>query len=592
MSTGYPFSAVVGQEPLKLALLLCAIDPALGGVLVRGPRGVAKTTLARALSAFVDGPFVELPLGATEERLTGSIQLESALREGRVVLAQGLLARAHRGVLYVDEVNLLADGLVDLLLDAAASGVNVVERDGVSDRHAARFVLVGTMNPEEGELRPQLTDRFGLAVNAAAEIPPSERARIVSLRLEHDHDPAAFAARYAGEERVLAERCARARTQLATIPLDAAALEQVSERCYQAGVEGVRADLAMLRAARAHAAWHGRGTITTADIDAVAELALQHRRVSGATSPQSGGTPPSTPGGGSSRSPQSGGAPPGTSSGGSSTPARGAGASGASSGHAAAVSGGEHDDAPSSASATGSSEAQSDGDWGHRDALAVPIRAAGHPLVESITRGRLAPLTTRAAPPVARTAHGTRKIQSARVDWFRTLLARRAGATAPRFRTERTQPLWIVAVDCSASMLRKGALSRAKGLVLALGLRARARRAAVHLITFGGRAAHVHRAITRSAQLDRAVVPLGAGGGTPLRNALIAARRLSHTQRDAREQRLFLLSDGRSRARLHDLAQLGRDLNALVIDCECTRPRLGGARAIAEQLHAGYVHID
>jgi len=603
MSTSYPFSAVVGQEPLKLALLLCAIDPALGGVLVRGPRGVAKTTLARALSAFVDGPFVELPLGATEERLTGSIQLESALREGRVVLAQGLLARAHRGVLYVDEVNLLPDGLVDLLLDAAASGVNVVERDGVSDRHAARFVLVGTMNPEEGELRPQLTDRFGLAVNAAAEIVPSERARIVSLRLEHDHDPVAFAARYAGEERVLADRCARARTQLATIPLDAAALEQVSERCYHAGVEGVRADLAMLRASRAHAAWHGRAAITTADIDAVAELALQHRRVSGATSPQSGGTPPSTPSG-----PQSGGTPPGTARGSASTSARpGAGATSATGASgdsstparpdgacadAAAVSGGEHERARSSETGTGSSELRSDSDWGRRDALAVPILAAGGRLVETISRGQIAPLSTRAARPVARTAHGTRTMQSARVDWFRTLLARRTGATAPRFRAERTQPLWIVAVDCSGSMLRKGALSRAKGLVLALGLRARARRAAVHLITFGGRAAHVHRAITRTAQLDRAIVPLGAGGGTPLRNALIAARRLSHTHSDAREQRLFLLSDGRSRARLHDLAQLGRDLNALVIDCECTRPRLGGARAIAEQLHAGYVHID
>jgi magnesium chelatase subunit D len=597
MSPSYPFSAVVGQEPLKLALLLCAIDPALGGVLVRGPRGVAKTTLARALSAFVDGPFVELPLGATEERLTGSIELESALREGRVVLAQGLLARAHRGVLYVDEVNLLPDGLVDLLLDAAASGVNVVERDGVSQRDAARFVLVGTMNPEEGELRPQLTDRFGLAVNAAAEISPRERVRIVALRLEHDHDPAAFAARYAAEERVLAERCARARTQLAMIPLDPDALEQVSERCYEAGVEGVRADLAMLRAARAHAAWHGRAAITTADIDAVAELALQHRRVS---SPHSGGSPSGgTPPGTSSGSP-SGGTPPGSASSGRSRSARPgeAGAVRASSGSsaaradgepapAAAVSGGEP-----AATGSGSSEPRSDSDWGRRDALAVPILSAGGPLVESMTRAGLTLLNTRAARPVARAAHGTRKRPSVRVDWFRTLLARRTGATAPRFRAERTQPLWIVAVDCSASMLRKGALSRAKGLVLALGLRARARRAAVHLITFGGHAAHVHRAITRSAQLDRAVVPLGAGGGTPLRNALVAARRLAHTRRDAREQRLFLLSDGRSRARLHDLAQLGRELNALVIDCECTRPRLGGARAIAEQLHAGYVHID
>jgi magnesium chelatase subunit I len=164
----YPFSAVVGQASLKLALTLCAVDPGIAGVLIRGPRGVAKTTLARALGELVPGPFVELPLGATEERVTGSLDLERALRDQRVELAPGLLSRAHQGVLYVDEVNLLSDGLVDLLLDAAASGQNVIERDGVSHVHPARFVLVGTMNPEEGELRPQLLDRFGLCASAEA----------------------------------------------------------------------------------------------------------------------------------------------------------------------------------------------------------------------------------------------------------------------------------------------------------------------------------------------------------------------------------------------------------------------------------------
>ncbi|HEX4353492.1 MAG TPA: AAA family ATPase, partial [Polyangiales bacterium] len=268
----YPWSAVVGQDRLKQALLLCTIDPAIGGVLVQGPRGVAKTTLARSLAELVSGSFVELPLGATEERVTGTLDLQKALRDGQVEFAPGLLARAHEGVLYVDEVNLLADALVDLLLDAAASGRNIVERDGVSHSHAARLVLIGTMNPEEGSLRPQLIDRFGLSVRADEEIAPPERIEIVTRRLEFDRDPERFRARFVELQRALIERCLRARSLATEIPLAGAALEAVSRRCHGAGVEGVRADLAMLRAARAHAAWFGRNEITVEDVDAVAEL--------------------------------------------------------------------------------------------------------------------------------------------------------------------------------------------------------------------------------------------------------------------------------------------------------------------------------
>jgi magnesium chelatase subunit D len=561
MSATYPFSAVVGQEPLKLALLLCAIDPALGGVLVRGARGVAKTTLARALAAFVPGPFVELPLGATEERVTGSIDLGGALREGRVALSEGLLARAHQGVLYVDEVNLLPDGLVDLLLDAAASGVSVVERDGISHRQAARFVLIGTMNPEEGELRPQLTDRFGLAVNAAAEIAPRERAQIIGLRLEHDRDPAAFAARYEAEERALAERCARARARLESIPLDPAALAEVTRRCYEARVEGVRADLAMLRAARAHAAWHGRAEIALADIDAVAELALRHRRTSGSSS--SGPT-------------QSGGGSPGAAS---STPSAGAG-------DAPAAVGGRRAFAP--AAEGGEREARADGDWGARDVVAVPVVPVSRELL-----ARLPSVVTARRPDRARSqsARGMHRADAPRIDWFRTLLAHRTGGPTPRYRSARTRALWIVAVDCSASMLRKGALGHAKGVACELGRRARAKRAAMHLITFGGQAARVHRAIVRGAPLDRALIALGAGGGTPLRHALIDALRVSR-KHPAAEQRLFLLSDGRSRAPLDDLARIGQAMTTVVIDCERARPRLGGAQRIAERLHADYMRLD
>ncbi|HTV23488.1 MAG TPA: ATP-binding protein, partial [Polyangiaceae bacterium] len=288
----FPFSAVLGQERLKLALLLCAVDPGIGGVLVRGPRGVAKTTLARGFAELLPGRFVELPLGASEERVTGSLDLGKALGQGEVLFAPGLLARAHDGVLYVDEVNLLPDALVDLLLDAAATGHNVVERDGVSHTHPARFVLVGTMNPEEGELRPQLLDRFGLSVSADAALSPAGRSAVVLRRLDFERDPRAFAASFEREQAALIEHCRAARERAPALPFAGPAVAHAAELCHAAGVDGVRADLAMLRAARAHAAWHGRDAIQVADVDAVAELALAHRRRGGQGGTR--GAPPSS----------------------------------------------------------------------------------------------------------------------------------------------------------------------------------------------------------------------------------------------------------------------------------------------------------
>src|ERR1700754_4168679 len=214
----FPFAALLGQTTLQQALLLAAIDPGIGGVLVSGPRGTAKSTAARALAELLpEGQFVTLPLNASEERLAGTLDLQSALRDSTVRFSPGLLASAHRGVLYVDEVNLLPDALVDALLDAAASGVNTVERDGVSHSHAASFVLVGTMNPEEGELRPQLTDRFGLAVSAEGSIAPAQRAEIVQSRLAFDLDPQAFRTRFEESQRILIARLRDARTLLPAI---------------------------------------------------------------------------------------------------------------------------------------------------------------------------------------------------------------------------------------------------------------------------------------------------------------------------------------------------------------------------------------
>jgi magnesium chelatase subunit I len=294
----FPLAAVVAADSLKLALCLTAIDPQIGGVLIEGPRGMAKSTVARGLADLLgSGTFVTLPLGATEDRLVGTLDLDAALGQGQVKFSPGVLAKADGGVLYVDEVNLLADPLVDLLLDVAASGRNRIERDGISHEHAARFVLIGTMNPEEGELRPQLLDRFGLNVWLDGLPEPALRGEIVRRRLAFDIDPQGFCAQWAVAQQQLRERCASARRALAAIPLDDQTLNEINRRCFAAAVDGLRADLVWLRAARAHAAWRGATAMTDVDIDAVAEFALRHRRRQGgeAEPPASTPQPPSPP---------------------------------------------------------------------------------------------------------------------------------------------------------------------------------------------------------------------------------------------------------------------------------------------------------
>ncbi|WP_405491821.1 magnesium chelatase subunit D family protein [Nocardia sp. NBC_00511] len=285
---GFPFSAVVGQERLQLALILCAVHPGIGGVLVRGEKGTAKSTVVRALAQLLPpvvdetgarpARLVELPVGATEDRVVGSIDLERVLRDGEQAFKPGLLAAAHHGVLYVDEVNLLHDHLVDVLLDAAAMGRVHIERDGVSHTHPARFVLVGTMNPEEGELRPQLLDRFGLTVDVVASRNVDVRMAVVRRRLDYEADPAAFAAGYAPADREVAERILTARDRIAEVTLDNVELRRIAALCATFDVDGMRADLVVARTATAHAAWRGAPTVTEADVRIAAELALPHRR--------------------------------------------------------------------------------------------------------------------------------------------------------------------------------------------------------------------------------------------------------------------------------------------------------------------------
>ena len=292
MIPNYPFSAIVGHDRLRLALVLCAVRPEIGGVLIRGEKGTAKSTAVRGLAQVLSAsgaaaaatsdraavPLVELPIGATEDRVVGSLDLQRVLRDGEHAFSPGLLARAHGGVLYVDEVNLLHDHLVDVLLDAAAMGWVHVERDGVSHSHEARFVLIGTMNPEEGELRPQLLDRFGLTVDVHASRDVDVRADVIRQRMAFEADPVAFAASYAAEDAGLGRRIAAARESIGDVVLPDSELRRIAALCAAFDVDGMRADLVVARTAVAHAAWRGAQTVGEEDIRVAAELALPHRR--------------------------------------------------------------------------------------------------------------------------------------------------------------------------------------------------------------------------------------------------------------------------------------------------------------------------
>jgi magnesium chelatase subunit I len=317
MPQTFPFSAIVGQDEMKLAILVAAVDPGVGGVLVFGDRGTGKSTAVRALAALlppmravagcryhcdpdadpggceqcptlrpagrkpkvesVPVPVVDLPLGATEDRVVGALDLERALSQGVKAFEPGLLARAHRGFLYIDEVNLLEDHLVDLLIDVAASGENVVEREGLSVRHPARFVLVGSGNPEEGELRPQLLDRFGLSVEVRTPTDVATRIEVVRRRDAFERDPAAFAAAWADEDEQVRRRLVAARRRLPAVAVPDAVLERASALCLALGTDGLRGELTLMRAARALAALEGAKSATLVHLQRVAAPALRHR---------------------------------------------------------------------------------------------------------------------------------------------------------------------------------------------------------------------------------------------------------------------------------------------------------------------------
>jgi Mg-chelatase subunit ChlI len=317
MSEPYPFSAIIGQEAMQTALLLSTVDPAIGGVLIRGQKGTAKSTAARALAdllpsievvsgcpyhcdpsekdqlhpeclaklvagagldkEIIKTPFVDLPLSATEDRLVGTLHLQNTLKTGQRQFEPGLLATAHRGILYVDEVNLLPDHLVDLLLDTAVSGVNLVEREGLQFSHAADFILVGTMNPEEGELRPQFLDRFGLCVSIDGLDDLGQRTEIISRRLDFDRNPVQFVERFAADQSALANQVINARGRLQGVEVPSEILRKAVEIVTTAKTQGHRAELALVRSAKALAALMDRNVVTEAELLEVTPLALAHR---------------------------------------------------------------------------------------------------------------------------------------------------------------------------------------------------------------------------------------------------------------------------------------------------------------------------
>jgi magnesium chelatase subunit D len=584
VNASFPFSCIVGQEDLKLALLLAAVDPTIGGVLITGERGTAKSTAARAMAALLpktregaDAPFVELPLGATEDRLVGALNISTVLREGRTELKSGLLAQADGGVLYVDEVNLLPDHLVDLLLDTAASGSVRIERDGLSASEAARFLLVGTMNPEEGDLRPQFVDRFALSVEVRSLSSQDERMAAIRSRLTFDAAPsAARAAAQPAEERLRAQ-ILEARARLPALPVGDAHLAAVAKLALGHQVAGIRADLAMVKAARALAAWEHAPDIRAEHIERVAALALAHRARRQPAAKRR--APP--PAFASGISDTEGPSPPATE-------------------RPAVPSDGPSRIQPADDAALNmpaprpvsfltdlvdpkqSGRRRPDGAAQRRAVGAAPFEPTGTLAIERTlitAAGRGARLTAGGVPLVA---SDLRQHD-------------RSGAG-------RGHVLFLV--DSSGSMNVQHRLDLAKEAAAGLLDSSRLGRDEVALMTFRGESADLVLPFTR--QVDRigaALVGLPAGGRTPLAAALHDAVRVLKGRDPAI---LVLLTDGRANVGLTDgdpwadaLAACrvarGACAGALVVDCERGPILLGRARSLAEALDAeciGLAELD
>ncbi len=678
----FPFSAVVGSDDMALALVLTTVSPEVGGVLVRGEKGTAKSTMVRGLAAVMpeqavvagcrfgcepdaadpgcpDGPhpddvaaalrparLVELPVGATDDRVVGSLDLKAALGSGVTAYEPGLLAAANRGILYVDEVNLLHDHLVDLLLDAAAMGRNTVERDGVSVSHAARIVLVGTMNPEEGELRPQLLDRFGLTVQVAAPREPALRSEVVRRRLAFDAAPAAFAERFAADQEAVRARIADARSRVGSVELPDRMLTKIAEVCAAFEVDGLRADIVTARAAIAHAAWVGRDRVTRADVRAAARLALPHRRrrnpfdapgldedlLDRILGEEPDPDPDPKPNDSPDESDRSGDA---SDSDGSEETGEGRSEQTRPSSERPSGEGSDpqRDREPARSEADDRSEAESEagpppseGD----EADPTPPHPAKVGTIASGTPFRARVLTARGlghgeagrrsrAVTTTGSAIGSTTAETGRVHLAATLRAAaphqnargRSGrvllepADLRRTVTQgRESNLILLCVDASGSMAARKRMEAVKTAVLSLLLDAYQRRDKVGLITFRGNGAHLVLPPTGSIDVAaRRLDDLPHGGRTPLAEGLLVAHetlRLERIRDPRRRPLLVVVTDGRATSGAQPLERasavaghLAREgVDSVVIDCESGRFRLGLAARLAGQLGAEHLPVD
>ncbi|WP_329789600.1 putative cobaltochelatase [Lentzea sp. DG1S-22] len=619
----FPFSAVVGHDDLRLALLLNAVHPGIGGVLVRGEKGTAKSTIVRALAALLpelevsahcrfgcvpgsadcpDAPhegverrrakLVELPVGATEDRLVGSLDLEKALTEGVRAFQPGLLAAAHRGVLYVDEVNLLHDHLVDLLLDAAAMGRAHVEREGVSISHPSQFLLVGTMNPEEGELRPQLLDRFGLTVAVKAARDVGVRTEVIRRRLSYEADPVGFARKWEDEDTLLRQRIADARHRLPAVSLPDGELRRIAAVCAAFEVDGMRADLVVARAATAHAAWRGADQVEEQDVETAVRLALPHRRRrdpfdepgieeqqledamrQAAEHAEDPGEGPDDdgPGGGELPEPQEGPKGGGNAPGDRPAP------------EPAPAFKARLLEVPGVGEGTPGKRSRARARTG-RVVRSSTVDGSGLHLVDTLTNA--APhqrARGRSGPGLLLTGADLRKA----------------------VREGKESNLVLFVVDASGSMAAQKRMSAVSGAVISLLRDAYQRRDKVGVVTFRGSQAEV--ALPPTTSVDAAATRLRkmrTGGRTPLADGLLKAHRVLEVERlrDPRKRPLVvLLTDGRATssglggdpaADALKAAGLLEQTAVVVVDCEQGHVRLGLAQKIAEALQGTCVRLE
>ena len=593
----YPFSAIVGQDKLKKALLLCAINPGIGGVLIKGEKGTAKSTAVRGLAEVMPPldltekpvPFVDLPLGASEDRVLGSLDIEAILSNKTKKLLPGLLASAHEGILYIDEVNLLADHLVDVLLDVAASGVNTVQREGLSASHPAKFVLIGTMNPEEGNLRPQFLDRFGLMVEVVAQTDVDARTEVVRRRIAFENDPAGFVSQWVNGQEVVREQIGRARNLLPHVQMPDGLLKMISQVCIEWNVSSLRADIVLFKTAITIAALNGRTKVTPQDVREGVELVLTHRKGKRALPPQAGQS-------------LDGDQDDSGESNASQDNAR-------SSSH---MKGGENDQETGDCGEGNCDTEGNESVAGINFRMNIPELASTEPVaLPNSSNGRAIKARQSEKGFQIRAVKSDTATDIALTDTVLHALARDPDEMHigrqdlhQKVRNGKTGHLILFVVDASGSMAAGKRMEAVKGSVMNLLQDAYQKRNMVAVIAFRGVEATVLLEPTRSTELaEQALGKLPTGGRTPLPHALQLADNMlaSLAKNDLIQPFLVILSDGKANVALPGLGgdawkqSLGLAENlkypALILDTESGYIRYGKARELATALGGEYLSL-